>query len=210
MTGTHPFDNAVHLDVIDTDIRRGRTLPEWANMVGPFGGITAAAMVRAIETHPDRIGEPLALTVNYAAPIADGAFDLSLRAVRTNRTNQHWTVELSQDTEAKATATAVFATGRDSWADTEARPPSAPPPEQITPGSMGLLVVWAHLYDMRFVAGSLPDEGGQPSPSSTTTLWVRDKAQRTVDYPALAALCDVFYPRAFLAAALCSRLGRSR
>ena len=58
MTGTHPFDNAVHLDVIDTDIRRGRTHPEWANMVGPFGGITAAAMVRAIETHPDRIGEP--------------------------------------------------------------------------------------------------------------------------------------------------------
>ena len=66
-------------------------------MIGPFGGITAAAMVRAIESHPDRIGEPLALTVNFAAPIADGDFDISLRAARTNRTNQHWIVELSQN-----------------------------------------------------------------------------------------------------------------
>ncbi|BBZ71011.1 acyl-CoA thioesterase [Mycobacterium paraseoulense] len=78
-------------------MRRGRTHPEWANMVGPFGGITAAVMLRAIESQPERVGEPLALTVNYAAPIADGDFDLSLRAARTNRTNQHWIAELSQD-----------------------------------------------------------------------------------------------------------------
>jgi acyl-CoA thioesterase len=198
VTGTHPFDNALNLDVIDSEVRRGATHPEWANMVGPFGGITAAAIVRAIDTHPDRIGEPLALTVNFAAPVADGAFDLSLRVVRTNRTNQHWTVELSQDGEAKATATAVFAIARESWADTEARPPSAPPPDQIAPKSMGHVVPWAHLYDMRFADGPLPGAEAQPSPSSTTTLWVRDKAQRPVDYPALAALCDVFYPRVFL------------
>jgi acyl-CoA thioesterase len=198
VTGTHPFDIALTLDVIDADVRRGATHPEWANMVGPFGGITAAAIVRAIDTHPDRIGEPLAMTVNYAAPVADGRFDLSLRVVRTNRTNQHWNVELGQDGEAKATATAVYATARESWADTEARPPAAPPPEGIAPTSMGHVVPWAHLYDMRFVEGPLPGGDGQPSPSSTTTLWVRDKAQRPVDYPALAALCDVFYPRVFL------------
>ncbi len=198
MTGTHPFDNAVHLDVIDADVRRGNTHPEWANMVGPFGGITAAIMVRAIETHPDRIGEPLALTLNFAAAVADGAFDLSLRTVRTNRTNQHWSVELRQDGEIKATATAVFATARDSWADTEAHPPSTPPAEQVTPGSMAHVVAWADLYDMRFVEGPLPGVDAQPSPSSTTTLWVRDKAQRPIDYPALAALCDAFYPRVFL------------
>jgi hypothetical protein len=81
MTPPHPFDNAIHLDTIDGNVRRGRTHPEWANQVGPFGGITAAVMLRAIETtQPDRIGEPLALTVNFAAPIADGDFDISLRA----------------------------------------------------------------------------------------------------------------------------------
>ena len=30
---THPFDRAVRLDAIDTDVRRGRTHPEWANNV---------------------------------------------------------------------------------------------------------------------------------------------------------------------------------
>ena len=39
MTPAHPFDNAIHLDVVDGNVRRGRTHPEWANMVGPFGGI---------------------------------------------------------------------------------------------------------------------------------------------------------------------------
>jgi hypothetical protein len=125
MTPAHPFDNAIHLDVVDGNVRRGRTRPEWANMVGPFGGITAAVLVHAIETHPDRTGEPLALTVNFAAPIADGDFDISLRAARTNRTNQHWIVELNQGGEVKTTATAVFGIRRDTWANTEARPPTA-------------------------------------------------------------------------------------
>jgi acyl-CoA thioesterase len=197
MTPTHPFDHAIQLDTIDGNVRRGRTHPEWANMVGPFGGITAAALVRAVETHPDRIGEPLALTVNFAAPIADGDFDISLRAARTNRTNQHWILELSQDGDVKTTATALFGIRRDTWGDTEARPPSAPPPEQVTPGGSGDFVAWTRLYDMRFAEAPFPGEDAQPSPSSTSALWVRDGAQRRVDYPALAALCDIFYPRVF-------------
>jgi acyl-CoA thioesterase len=199
MTGTHPFDEAIDLDTISPDVRRGRTHPAWANMVGPFGGITAAAMLRAIEAHPDRIGEPLALTVNFAAPIADGDFDITLRAARTNRTNQHWVVELSQDDVAKTTATAVFAIRRESWSDTEAHPPNAPAPEQVTAGGPTDLIQWTRLYDMRFVDGPFPGEDAQPSASSTTTLWVRDGAGRPVDYPAaLAALSDIFYPRVFL------------
>jgi len=198
MTLAHPFDKAIHLDVVDGNVRRGRTHPEWANMVGPFGGITAAALVHAIETHPDRAGEPLALTVNFTAPIADGDFDISLRAARTNRTNQHWIAELSQGGEVKTTATAVFGIRRDTWANTEAHPPSVPPPEQIIPGGPPDFIVWGRLYDMRFVAGAFPGDGAPPDRSSTSTLWTRDGAQRPVDYPALAALCDIFFPRVFL------------
>ena len=198
MTPPHPFDNAIHLDTSDGNVRHGRTHPEWANMVGPFGGITAAVMLRAIETHPDRVGEPLALTVNFTAPIADGDFDISLRAARTNRTNQHWIAELSQDGAVTTTATAVFGVRRATWADTEAHPPPAPPPEQLIPGGPGDFIVWGRLYDMRFVEGAFPGEHAQPNRSSTSTLWMRDSAQRPVDYPALAALCDIFYPRVFL------------
>jgi acyl-CoA thioesterase len=198
MPESHALDRALDLEVVDADLVRGRTQAEWGNMVGPFGGITAAILLRAIESHPDRLGEPVALTVNFAAPIVDGEFDISRRAPRTNRTNQHWIVELSQDGEVKTTATAVFGIHRDTWSDTEAISPKVPPPEQIDRGSYENLPTWVRLYDMRFTEGSFAGGEIQTGTSSTTTLWVRDAAQRPVDFPALAAVSDVFFPRVFL------------
>jgi acyl-CoA thioesterase len=194
----HPFDRAVRLEAVDDTTRRGRTQPEWANMVGPFGGITAATMVHAVETHPSSIGEPLALTVNFTAPIVDGEFEVSLRVARTNRTNQHWIAELAQDGAVKTTATMVFGIRRETWADTQAAAPGAPSPEDLTSGASDQLPVWVGRYDMRFAEGAFPDSDLQPSPSSTTALWVRDRSDRAVDHSALAALCDVFFPRVFL------------
>src|ERR1700756_4944651 len=146
MPGTHPFDRAVTLEIVEDDVVRGRTQPEWANMVGPFGGITAATLLRAIQLHPDCLGEPVALTGNFAAPIADGDFEIARRAPRTNRTNQHWIGELSQDGAVKTTATAIFGIRRQTWSDTEAEPPAAPAPEQISRGSRDNLPVWTELY----------------------------------------------------------------
>lgn len=198
---THPFDAGLALVTEGAHIR-GRTTPDYANMVGPFGGITAASFIGAIGAHPDRLGDPVSLTVNYVAPISDGAFDLVLRAVRTNRTNQHWTAELVQATETgpeiKCTATAVFGIRRDTWSDTEPQPPAAPAPEDVAPFDMSPFVTWTKNYEMRFIEGALPGEGASDCPDSTTTLWTRDQPARALDYPALTALCDVFYPRVFL------------
>ncbi|WP_454787978.1 acyl-CoA thioesterase [Mycolicibacterium lutetiense] len=193
----HPFDKALELEPSGDDLLRGRTIPEWANMVGPFGGITAAAMLRAVELHPKRHGQPIALTVNYLAPIVDGEFDVVTRVVKTNRSNQHWIVELSQDGDVKTTATAIFGLRRDTWADTEVTPPPAPAPEDIVPSVPPFGVVWFDNYDMRFVDGAIPDVGA-PSDSSTTTLWVRNNPARPMDFAALAAVSDIFYPRVFL------------
>ncbi|MFV0495039.1 acyl-CoA thioesterase [Mycobacterium sp.] len=198
---SHPFDEALRLnrpDPADPGRLRGRTRPEWANMVGPFGGITAATLLRAVEGHPDRIGEPLALTVNYTAPIADGEFDIAVRAARTNRTNQHWIIEQTQDGSVTATATAVLAIRRDTWSDIEATIPEVPGPDDTPAGGLGDFIAWARQYDMRFVQGPVPGEGARPADSSTTTLWMRHQVRRRLDFAALAAMCDVFYPRIFL------------
>ena len=125
------LDNGIALETNGDGLLRGRTVPEWANMVGPFGGITAASMLRAIELQPDVHDQPVALTVNYLAPIVDGAFDIAARAVRTNRSNQHWIVELSQDGEVKTTATAIFGVRRETWSDTELARPAAPAPADV-------------------------------------------------------------------------------
>jgi Acyl-CoA thioesterase C-terminal domain/Acyl-CoA thioesterase N-terminal domain len=213
MSQRHPFDAAVALDRVgpgpgEKDQVRGQTHPAYANMVGPFGGVTAAAFIRAIEEHPDRLGEPVSLTVNFAAPLQDGEFDITTTAARTNRTNQHWVAELRQptatesaDTESadiKTTATAVFGIKRPTWSDTEITVPAVPAPEECAPQDISGFVAWTGNYEMRYADGLLPGDGAVESPDSTSTLWVRDRLGRALDYPALTALCDVFYPRVFL------------
>lgn len=195
------FDNGIVLEPAGDGLLRGRTVPEWANMVGPFGGITAAALLRAIELQPDVHGHPVALTVNYLAPIIDGDYDIRARAVRTNRSNQHWIVELSQDGDVKTTATAVFGIRRDTWGDTEPTPPTVQPAAEV-PAGPDNGPTWMRNYDMRYVAGAIPDPDNGESASSETTLWVRDTAARPLDFAALTAVCDIFYPRVYL------RLGR--
>lgn len=195
----HPFDEAIELEPTgEAGTLRGRTRPEWANMVGPFGGMTAAVMLRAVEVQPERIGEPVALTVNFAAPVADGPFDIAVKAVRTNRTNQHWLVELRQDGVLTTNATAVFGLRRDTWSDTERIMPAVPEPGGVDVGGLPDMIAWARNYEMRYVEGAVPGAGAEPEPASVTTLWARDRGGRALDFPSLTAMSDIFYPRVFL------------
>ena len=129
----HLFDEATR--VVAGDSRwQGRTSPDYYAFVGPFGGFTAATILRALIEHPQRAGDPLALTVNYCAPIAEGEFDLDVRLVKANRSSQHWCVELSQGSGDVATlATAVFAERRPSWSHQAAQMPEAKPFATIPP-----------------------------------------------------------------------------
>ncbi|MFM1989068.1 MAG: hypothetical protein RJA99_2025 [Pseudomonadota bacterium] len=194
----HPFDAAVALESGPDGRLHGTTHPLWANMVGPYGGIVAATLLQAAVRDPARLGEPVALTVNYAAPVADGPFVVDARAVRTNRSTQHWTMTLAQDDGVAATATAVFALRRDTWAAAERTMPDAPPADGVPPHGPRASVVWSARYDMRFVAGEWPDlRADVELPDSGTALWIRDEPPRPLDAPSLAAICDAFYPRVF-------------
>ncbi|WP_459546234.1 acyl-CoA thioesterase [Nocardia sp. X0981] len=198
----HPFDTAIATEYLGAHRLTGRTCPDYANMVGPFGGVTAAALIRAIEQHPDRLGDPLSLTVNYAGPIADGPFEITARPVRTNRTNQHWQLELTQEAGITTTATAVFGIRRDTWAAPETERPSVPGPGDAVPQEFPEFIAWGRNYDLRFVAGAVPEaaptEAAAGHPDSVSTLWLRDNPPRPLDFASLTALSDAFYPRVFL------------
>lgn len=197
----HPFDAAIALKPADSGdgTYTGAPHPAYANMVGPYGGITAAVLLEAVQRHPERLGVPVSLTVNYAGPVAEGEFTVSARPSRTNRSTQHWSLELIQEGQVVTTATAVYAARRDTWADTETAVPEVPAPEDAAVTPMPDYVEWAKNYEFRFLEGAVPAlEGAPESPDSTTMLWVRDAPARALDFPALAALCDVFYPRVFL------------
>jgi acyl-CoA thioesterase len=168
-------------------------------MIGPYGGITAATLLQAALRHPSRLGDPIALTVNFAGPIAEGAFVIEARPVRTNRSTQHWIIELFQGEELATSATAVFAVRRETWACDEAAFPDVPPADTVS-GMAGFAPVrWLAAYDIRPVRGARPQaEAGTESPDSLTQFWLRDHPARTPDYAAMAAWCDSFYPRIFL------------
>jgi hypothetical protein len=163
-------------------------------MVGPFGGVTAAVLLRAAMDHPGRLGDPLALTVNYAGPVAAGAFEIEARPARTNRGTQHWRLAQHQGGQLATTATAVFAVRRDTWAAAELTMPEVPPAAQVAiaaprraKGSSGRIAT-------RCVSsrGGWPDlEAGDELPDSRTAMWIRDLPERPLDAPALAAICFV-------------------
>ena len=117
------FDQAIALHLLDQGRYAGSTHSAWLNMVGPFGGITAAVLLQALLLHPERLGNPVALTVNFCAGVAEGAFEIIAKPVRTNRSTQHWTIELTQDGAVVITATAVTAVRRTTFSSIESHAP---------------------------------------------------------------------------------------
>lgn len=190
---THPFDDATALS-FDGQRFHGQVKPEYYNMVGPFGGITAATMLRAAILHPDRLGHPLALTVNFAAPAKVAPFVIEAAPVRTNRSTQHFTLFMIQDGEVVTTATAVFGVRRESWSHTEAVMPDVPPPADVPRFVAPKPLPWMQWYHVRLIRGSAFDD----VQDATTYQWMRDDPPRPLDHAALTALCDTFVPRVYV------------
>lgn len=200
MAHMHALDEAIDLKPTAPNQWAGATHPAYANMVGPFGGTTAAQLLQAAMLHPERLGEPVALTVNFAAPVADGDIRFVARAARTNRSTQHWIIEAHQSEGVVATATAVFAVRRETWSDVEARmPANVPAPDAVARMPVKGLPAWPQRYDMRFIEGAFPsafDE--QEQTHSRSCLWVRDEPSRPMDFASLAAMSDSFFPRIYV------------
>ncbi len=192
----HALDAATALTPTARDTYQGQTDARYAHRVGPFGGITAATMLKAVMVHPDRQGEPIALTVNYAQPIADEPFVVEALAVRTNRSTQHWNVTMRQGGTVVTTASAVLAVRRDTWTSTEVQFPAAVPVSALQRVASPEAPVWFANYDVRIAQG-LPLDTSRPvaEQDSITTLWVRDEPPRPLDFVSLASICDVFVPR---------------
>lgn len=189
----HPFDDALRLEPAAEGRWRGHTSDDYWNMVGPFGGYVAALLLKAALDDPRRQGEPVALTVNFCAAVAKGTFDLVATPVRTGGSTQHWTIALEQDGAVAATATALFAARPETFAATNRSAPAVPAPATFE-RFVGFDVGWTRRYDLRFAEGAPDAEGGEPGPSRSL-LWIGQLPPRALDFPALAAICDIFFGR---------------
>ena len=202
----HPLDKALalaHSDICAGQFTGTMTQDYW-NMVGPFGGTTVAIMLQSVLRHPDLIGEPVALTVNYAAAVGLGEFEVRAVPVRTNRSTQHWTLAMSQagpdgKLHVTTTGTAVTAMRRDTWGTNDLPMPDVPSPEDVPRRDIGSVrVPWLQRYEMRPVSGEIPTRWDGTGEHSETLMWLRDDGPRPLDFASLAALSDTFYPRVWL------------
>lgn len=208
-TPDHPFDRAIALEALGEGRWVARTQAAYANMIGPFGGATAAALMQSVLRDPRRIGIPVAFTVNFASPLADGAYEVGTSLMRTNRTTQHWSVGATQSGAVVATGTAVFAMRRQTWSRPEAQPPSSFVPFDRLPRAPGVRrAPWVDRYDMRYLTGGLPSVwDGTEAADATSCVWLRDDPPRQLDHASLTALCDAFMPRIYVRRRLAVPIG---
>jgi acyl-CoA thioesterase len=206
-TPTHSFDQALALKALGGDRFEGHTSAPYWNMIGPFGGITAATALHAVRQHPALLGQPIALTVNYAAALVQGPFIVTARAARTNRSTQHWSIEVTQDDDHGASAvvltgSVVTAVRRDTWGVNDTPMPNVPPPDAAPASAWHSPIEWIKRYEVVQLDGPMPRQWdgvvSEDGNASLSRLWMRDNPPRPLDHCSLAALADVFYPRIYL------------
>ena len=190
----HPFDSAIELAHEAPDRWRGRTSEDYWNMVSPYGGVTAAAMMQAMLGHGQRRGTPLSFTLNFLAPIERGEFTIDTELVRANRSSQHWSIRLSQQERVLAQAIAICALRRETWGQVEAARPDVPPPEQCEVAPPRKATGVLQRFEFRIVRG----RPFAANSDSLSHVWVADNPPRPLDFASLTSLCDSFLPRIFL------------
>jgi hypothetical protein len=193
----HTLDEATRLVPLGEGWYAGATHPAYANMAGPFGGVTAAALLNAVLIDPRRAADPIALTVNFYAAIADGEFEIETRLQRGGKTTQHWSMDLKQNGAVCATASAVCGARKPVWSHYPVKAPVAPPREDAPEMRKLGLPRWTRRYSFRFVEGSLdnyPRDDGLIN-SARTLAYIQDAPERPLDFVSLAALSDAFFVR---------------
>lgn len=194
LVASHPLDDAVRLESIGGGAFRGATSAAYWNMAGPFGGTTAAIMLKAVLEHPERRGRPVAQTVNFCAAVAEGEFEVHVRLVRDGRSTQHWQVEMRQGEAVVTTASTVTGSERETWSHAPAAPPRVPPAEDVAVFDTGGRAGWRGRYEFRYARGApvFFDGGAEAPQDALSHNWIRDEPPRPLDFVSLAAICDTF------------------
>jgi acyl-CoA thioesterase len=178
--------------------------PGWRQGRGAYGGLTIAAMIRAIE---QRVGDPArklrSVTAELFAPVAAERADIAVEILRAGNSLTVARAALAQGTEPRAHAVAILATSRPgagpvAWLDLA--PPQVAPWAQVPPAPIGQPATagawpeFAQHFEYRVLEG-LPMSGG----AARTTGWIRPRdAGRARDAGYIAAVMDAWWPAALV------------
>ncbi len=201
----HEFDHSLKLEALAEGLFATQTSEPYWNSFGPFGGWTAALLLKTVTADPRAIGTPVSLSVNYIAGLKPGGFTVRNRLLKQNRTLAFWQSEMVQvvggdpaSETVVAQAHCVLALERETFAIADARMPAVARPTElgVAPARAGGMPRPNFLaqYDYRPISGRL----FASAETMNSALWVRDAVPRALDCHSLAALADTAFPSIWL------------
>lgn len=167
--------------------------PGFRNMIGPYGGWSAAILAKSLVAAGDPGMQLVSLTTDFLLGIDEGPIALDVKCDRAGRNTQFWSATLTREGAATPAnkAMGILAKARETVAWQEGARPDAPPPEQCE--RFPLPMEWTKTVEMRG-AGNPPFQGHKDTRS---TAWVRLEPDRPLDAVGLVALADTPTPRLF-------------
>ena len=173
--------------------------PAWRNPGGGlWGGYAIGLAVRVMEAEPDALGEPLSLTLTYAAALPAGELDVRTRRLRQGGSIGVWEVEIRPAGSDQVGVHAIVTMARRPATPefSFASMPAAPEPESLPSPDLpgGSQHFGAQAFERRSAEGFPP----KPSADSRSLAWVRSR-RGPWDKALLGMVTDHSAPRAFYA-----------
>ena len=180
-------------------LRRMQPDRAYWNNIGPFGGWTAAVLMKAMLEDAQALAaemQPVSQTVDYMTGLKEDPLLVATACDRAGRSTQFWTASLRADgaPTAAVRSTAVFGPRRATGGYAERTMPEVPAADRVErldfPNDR---IAWPATYDMRVVHGRLFGRAD----STRSLTWIRDADRRPLDFVSLAALVDTCFPRPY-------------
>lgn len=189
------FYEAMKLEGGEGGIFRGELDESWYQGRAGFGGVVAAAMIRAMMAKLEAPGFELrALGMTFCAPVLAAPFEIRVETVRRGSSVINLLAKVVQSEEVKTIGTGTFGRTRESNADfaKEEMPAAPTPKEAATVPHNPLFPKFAQHFEYKFCFGEIPYSGGE---NATVGGWCRVKDfQEPLDYAHAAALLDIWPP----------------
>ena len=173
--------------------------PEWANPGGGlWGGYAIGLSIRVLAAEPDARGEPLSLTLAYAAAVPAGPLEIRTRCIRQGGSVGVWQVELMAAGSDAVGVHAIVTMARRPQTPSFAfaSMPDAPPPESLPAPPPP--TDEARYGGATFERRSLDSFPVTRSDSSRSLMWMRSRSG-PLDKALLGMATDNSAPRAMYA-----------
>lgn len=169
---------------------------DWRQGPGVYGGMTAAALLRACRARLGASAMPLrSMALQYVAPVAPGTSEIEVDLDRTGTGTAFLVARLRQQGKVGVHALATFGRGRAADLDEDRLVrPDVPGPDTTTdlPYLPGLMPVFAQHLAFRYVGGAAPYQGAD---TARIGLWMRFRAPPpALDESDLVGLLDAAPP----------------